>query len=313
MSFFKLRSSGILGINSRNADFILKYNPRKFYPLVDNKLLTKRLAQKAGITVPDLLHVVETQRQAKLLPDVLLGFTDFVVKPASGSGGDGILVITEHVKGRYRLSTGELMDKDEMRYHVSNILSGMYSLGGQPDIALVEYRIKFDPIFEKVTFKGVPDIRVIVFLGYPVMSMGRLPTRASSGKANLHQGAVGVGIDIATGVTGRGVLRGETVDEHPDLGNPLAGIRIPEWEKLLVLAAGCYELTGLGYVGVDIAHDATLGPLILELNARPGLNIQLANRTPLLPRLQAIEDLPVRHATAAERVRFAMERFAAPL
>ena len=55
------------------------------------------------------------------------------------------------------------------------------------------------------------------------------------------------------------------------------------------LAARSYELTGLGYQGVDLVLDKDKGPLILELNARPGLNIQIANRAGLLTRLQLVE------------------------
>ena len=38
----------------------------------------------------------------------------------------------------------------------------------------------------------------------------------------------------------------------------------------------------LGYVGVDIVLDANYGPMVLEANARPGLNIQIANNQGLL-------------------------------
>ena len=97
----------------------------------------------------------------------------------------------------YRKVDGLLLNPEEVGYHLFNIISGIYSLGGQPDKALIEYRVQFDPIFEAISYQGVPDIRVIVFLGVPVMSMVRLPTRMSGGKANLHQGAIGAGIDIA--------------------------------------------------------------------------------------------------------------------
>ena len=36
-----LRREGILGINGRNARYTLKANPRRLYPLVDDKLRTK--------------------------------------------------------------------------------------------------------------------------------------------------------------------------------------------------------------------------------------------------------------------------------
>ena len=42
-----LSSEGVLGLNRRNGDYILRFNPRRLYPLVDDKLQTKRLALKA--------------------------------------------------------------------------------------------------------------------------------------------------------------------------------------------------------------------------------------------------------------------------
>jgi alpha-L-glutamate ligase-like protein len=203
------------------------------------------------------------------------------------------------------------MEPRDLEHHVSNILSGIYSLGGQPDVALLEYRVRFDPIFESVSYQGVPDIRIVVFLGVPVMAMVRLPTRASQGKANLHQGAIGVGIDIATGRTLRAVQNNEIVDEHPDTGAGVLGLSIPGWEALLELASRCYELTGLGYQGVDIVLDNDLGPLMLEINARPGLNIQIANRAGLLPRLREVERSIHALGSVGARVAFARDRFLA--
>lgn len=305
----RLSQAGVLGINRRNAQFMLAYNPRALYPLVDDKLRTKQLAQAAGIAVPELYAVVEIERQVRELPGVLESYPDFVVKPARGSGGDGIVVVTGRRKQLYRRATGMLMDCDELTHHVSNVLSGVYSLGGQPDKAMVEYRVRFDPIFEPISYQGVPDVRIIVFLGVPVMAMVRLPTRASEGKANLHQGAIGVGVGIATGTTLLAVSRNDMVAEHPDTGEEVIGIEIPDWQRLLELAARCYELTGLGYQGVDIVLDRDKGPLILELNARPGLNIQIANGAGLLGRLRAVEAHHHELAAAAERVRFARSEF----
>ena len=211
---------------------------------------------------------------------------------------------------RYRLINGQLIDDVELAHHVSNTISGQYSLGGNADCALIEYCVQFDACFEAITYQGVPDIRIIVFRGFPVMAMVRLPTRQSGGKANLHQGAVGVGVDLATGVTLGGVLGHEAVGEHPDTGAPIAGVAIPGWDKILVLAARCHELAGLGYLGVDIVLDADLGPLILELNARPGLDIQIANRRGLKQRLDAVEAQGETAVTVDARVAFAKHHFA---
>lgn len=305
-----LKRNGILGLNQRNAEYTLAYNQRKLYPLVDDKLKTKDLALQAGLSVPELYGVIGSEYQIRhRLYNLLEAHPDAVIKPAKGSGGKGILVLSGRFRDRYRKVDGVILEQDHVGYHVSNILSGMYSLGGQPDRAMIEYRVRFDPIFDRVSYMGVPDIRIIVFQGVPVMSMIRLPTRESNGKANLHQGAMGAGIDMASGVTVAAVWKNTVVEEHPDTGESIKGIAIPRWHELLKLASGCYELTGLGYLGVDIVLDQSKGPLILELNARPGLSIQIANRQGLLPRLELVREQCHMVRNAEERVAFATQAF----
>jgi alpha-L-glutamate ligase-like protein len=306
-----LRRIGVLGMNRRNGDYILRYNRRHMFPLVDDKLQTKRMAQAAGVAVPELYAVLVNQHDARTAIPLLrrLG-GDFVLKPAHGSGGDGIMVFTGTTPNKFRKISGELVDDDEVRFHCANIVSGMYSFGGYQDVVIVEQRIQFDPLFEPVSYLGVPDLRIIVFLGVPVMAMVRLPTRESDGKANLHQGAVGAGLDLATGITLSGVCHDKLVDHHPDTGALIAGIRIPGWQELLAMAVRCAEGTGLGYVGTDLVLDRNRGPVLLELNARPGLNIQLANLAPLLPRLQRVEACRAELGDLPERIRFAMDEFA---
>ncbi len=310
----KLRAAGVLGINRRNSEYTLVYNSRRLYPLVDDKLITKKLAMRAGLAVPELYGVIEAEYQIRhQLSQILTKNPDAVIKPAKGSGGNGILVICGRFKDRYRKIDGTTIEEERVAYHISNILSGMYSLGGQPDRAIVEYRVHFDPLFEPISYQGVPDIRIIVFLGVPVMSMIRLPSRDSNGKANLHQGAVGVGIDLATGTTLTGVWKDMIVAEHPDTGTSVVGLKVPHWDKLLNLAAGCYELTGLGYIGVDIVLDQSHGPMILELNARPGLSIQIANREGLNPRLALVVNHRKELKAVDERVAFAKASFPSTL
>lgn len=304
-----LKAKGVLGLNQRNGDFILKYNPRSQFPLVDDKFLTKKLCQKVGIAVTELYSVVEIQKQIETIGSVLAKHNDFAIKPSRGSGGDGIIVISGKVKDLFRTVGGNLLTLDEIQQHLTRTLSGVYSLGGQPDKALIEYRVQFDPVFERISYLGVPDVRIIVFLGVPVMAMVRLPTRMSGGKANLHKGAIGVGIDISTGKTLQAVWRNSVIQEHPDTGNEVAGVEVPHWERLLDIAARTSELTGLGYQGVDLVLDKDKGPLILELNARPGLQIQIANRAGLLPRLREIEQNISALKSAAERVEFAKQNF----
>lgn len=308
----RLRAKGLMGIGQRNAEFVLAYNQRRFYPRVDDKLITKTLALQAKLPVPELYAVVREEHEIEELHEKIKDREQFVVKPAHGSGGDGILVITGRRGDKYRRSNGSFMNRDEFDHHLSNMLSGLFSLGGQPDHVLVEYCVQFDPIFDNVSYKGVPDIRIISFLGYPVMAMIRLPTRLSDGKANLHQGAIGVGIDIPTGLTKRGVWGTEIIKEHPDTESSIVGLQIPRWDELLMIGAKAYELCELGYVGVDIVLDKNLGPLILELNARPGLAIQMANGNGLLNRLRKIQELEQAKQLSkdpAERVAFSKAHF----
>lgn len=308
-----LASEGVLGLNQRNGDYILRFNPRRLYPLVDDKLKTKRLALQAGIAVPELYGVIETQHDIRRLPAIVKDHPEFALKPSHGSAGDGILVIAGRSASRYRTISGLLLDDDFISHHLSNAINGQFSLGGVQDVVIIEYMVRFSALFERVSFQGVPDVRVIVFRGYPVMAMVRLPTRISHGKANLHQGAVGAGIDLATGVTLDGVIGTEVVTHHPDTSHAIAGLEIPEWDKILDISARCYELTGLGYIGVDIVLDRDRGPLVLELNARPGLAIQIANRQGLLRRLRIAEERADFGAGVAERIEFAKRAFAHPV
>ncbi len=308
-----LTDEGVLGLNRRNGDYILRFNPRRLFPLVDDKLKTKRLALQAGIAVPKLYGVIETQHDIRSLPDIVRDHPEFALKPAHGSAGDGIVVISGRSGSRYRTIGGTLLDADYISHHLSNAINGQFSLGGVPDVVIVEYMVRFSPLFERISYQGVPDIRVIVFRGHPIMAMVRLPTRTSQGKANLHQGAVGAGIDLATGVTLDGVIGTEVVTHHPDTTHAIAGLRVPDWDTILDISSRCYELTGLGYIGVDIVLDRDLGPLVLELNARPGLAIQIANRQGLLRRLRICEDRADFSAGPGERIEFAKREFRHPV
>ena len=301
----KLRKAGVVGINARNRGYVTPQNPRSLYRLVDDKVITKHLAIKAGIAVPELYGLIRSVHDARYFESKVQGRSDFVIKPAHGSGGNGILVIARRRNNNYYKADGLAVDTAEVRHYIANILGGMYSLGGHPDQAIIEYRVHFDPIFNNLSYNGVPDIRVLVYRGVPAMAMLRLPTRQSSGRANLHQGAVGVGINMENGSTTLGVFHNRRILEHPDYDTQLSGWTIPDWEYLLLLAARCYQLAPLGYLGVDIVLDANLGPLVLELNARPGLSIQIANGEGLKHRLDAIDAAVPLPTIAEERVQLA--------
>lgn len=314
MGWRRLARAGVLSLNARNADYIMRLNSRRFYPLVDDKVRCKKLLEEHGMPVPGLIGVVTRTGDSRKLSRILenTGKDQFVIKPANGSGGDGILVIDGSYNGLYRSVDGRLFDESELAHHLTNVISGLYSLGGQPDHAMLEELVQFDPVFKPIAYQGVPDIRIVVYQGVPAMAMVRLPTRRSHGKANLHQGAIGAGIDIRTGRTTGGVTGNHRIDRHTDTGESIIGFEVPGWKEIVEQSARCYEAVGLGYLGVDMVLDRDRGPLILELNARPGLNIQIANGVGLRQRLERVDAEAAHELPADQRAAWAREQFGMP-
>jgi alpha-L-glutamate ligase-like protein len=284
----ELKRLGIIGLNQRNGIYLLPNNDRKFYRKVDDKLVTKKLAMEMNLAVPKLYHVFHTQQDLKNILEILAPFESFVMKPSRGSGGRGVLVIRERRGDRFVKASGIIINAKEVERHATEILGGLFSLGGSRDVAMVEACITSHKELSKVSYQGAPDVRIIMLHGYPVMAMLRVATRQSDGKANLHQGAIGIGLDLATGESIHAIHHGQSVTSHPDLDTELIGIIVPHWDKVIEMATRGYEMTGLGYLGADLIVDDNSGPVVIELNARPGLAIQLANATGLKHRFEKV-------------------------
>ena len=300
-----LQHAGVLGINRRNSEFTLRWNPRSAYPSVDDKLLTKELCAAAGIPTPRLLAVARHHFELRKLREAMARLTSFVLKPARGAMGNGIVVVCERDGERFRLAGGRSITLDDLSYHAAGVISGLYALAGQDDTAIVEERLLVHPELAAITSEGVPDVRVVVYRGIPVMAMTRLPTSRSGGRANLHQGAVAAGIDLESGRTTHAILHSQPIQRHPDTGEALLGRSIPGFGDALRHALRAADGTNLGYVGADLVVDAERGPVLLEMNARPGLMIQLANRAGLLPRLRAVDRYAANGRSVAERIALA--------
>lgn len=297
----------VLSLNARALEYTNHVNPSSAVRIANNKLATKKTLQKAGVQTPRLYalinsrHELRSFRWTKLPPS-------FVLKPASASGGGGIIVIFgRNKKGNWIKTDKSEIFIPELRNHTFDILDGNFSRGNVPDAAIFEQRIKNHADLKQYSSGGIPDIRVLVYNLVPVMAMLRLPTPESSGRANLHAGGLAVGIDLTYGLTTTAVHRGHSIETLPGSRLKLAGIKIPHWEEILSLASKACDATGLVFAGVDIALDRDDGPHVLELNARPGLSIQLANMTPLRRRLKRIDDLKV--ASPAKGVRLAKALF----
>ncbi|HOW60628.1 MAG TPA: sugar-transfer associated ATP-grasp domain-containing protein [Candidatus Moranbacteria bacterium] len=295
----------LLGMNARNLEYIRQYNRKNAKRLADDKIMSKRILKKAGIPVPELIAKIKSVEELDdfnwdQLPN------SFVLKPSRGFGGGGILIVYGKKKNKSDIwikADGSTITVEDIKSHVLNILDGSFSLSNLPDVAFFEERLALLKLFKPYAYKGVPDIRVIVFNSIPVMAMLRLPTKESKGKANLQQGGIGIGIDLASGITTTAVLgKGKIIDYVPGTRLLLSGIKIPYWKEILLLAVKAQEISGMGYLGADIAIDRERGPVFLEINARPGLSIQIANLSGLRERLERVKGIKIKSAERGVRV-----------
>jgi len=113
-----LREHGILGMNERNFSLIKAENPRRLFPLVDDKAQTKELAAKAGIAFPELYGLIKSDAEIRNFPKMIEGKQKFVIKPAHGSGGNGIVVIRSVRNGRYFRANGTFLDEQGIEHEV---------------------------------------------------------------------------------------------------------------------------------------------------------------------------------------------------
>jgi len=303
----------ILGLNARNYEY-LKYNSSQARRIADSKLLTKSACKKAGLSTPRLYTVIRTQQDLAKFDFGKVTDT-FVVKPNRGMGGKGIIVVEKagRKKGTWITSERTRVTASDLELQIGDILEGRFSMNDLPDTAYIEERVRIHPAFEPYAYHGTPDIGVLVFNRIPVMAFLRLPTKESGGRANLFQGAIACGIDIATGTTTNAIQHTEPIMFAPGTKLSLRGIVIPEWEQVMELAIKAADAAGLGYMRADVVlqpsikHPGKTIPKILELNAQPGLKIQLCNKDGLRRRLERVDGLEVE--TPQKGIRIAQELF----
>ncbi len=271
------RRGRMVGINRRNLTLVYPNNARRDYPLADDKLLAKERFAAAGVPVPETLAVCDGLYAVPGTVEGLLGRSNFVVKPGNGAGGVGIIVVGEwREDGSWSRAGGSALTTTGLQRHLADIVFGVHS-NQLEDRAFVERRVVPHPLFAGLWADGLCDVRIVTLRAVPVMSMIRVPTAQSGGRANLHQGGLGIAVDLATGRTFRAVHRGVSVARHPESGAPLLGLELPGWPEVLEVARRASAAVPLGYLGVDVVIDRERGPLVLEINARPGLEIQNVN------------------------------------
>lgn len=261
----------VLGMNARNAH-IAEQNPRAAVRLVNDKQATKDALRAAGSPTSDTILLVEHGSQLRDapwrdLPD------EWALKPNQGLGGNGIMLAAGRDGDRWHTASCRAITALDVKDHMRSILDGEFS-GRSADAALVEPLIHAHPELDRLSYRGLPDIRVMCLGPEPRLAMMRLPTARSGGRANLHQQAIGAAVDLDTGRVVRAWAGGRELHDHPDTGEHVVGALVPCWSEVVDAASRCAAATGLRYLGADIVVDRDRGPLVLEVNARPGLQVQ---------------------------------------
>ena len=304
MSFFN-RANQILGMNARNLEYVSRHNSHANKKFADDKVFTKNFLSSRGIGVAKLFHVVKNHTQ--LTPEFIDALPEkFVLKPNQGFGGGGIYVFIKKRGRKWITPSGEKFDYDAIYRHCIEILEGKYSISGVRDTVIFEEVLVAHPSFRRLTEVGLPDVRVIVFNRVPVLAMLRVPTEESDGKANMELGAYGMGIALATGKTTGAAYHSQFLKKLPN-GEPSVGFEVPFWDDILLSAARIQHMTGIGFLGCDFVVTSS-GVKVLEVNARPGLKIQVANKVPLKPRLKKVADLNI--VSPEDGARIAKQLFA---
>lgn len=279
--------AGFLGMNFRNAELIEKYNTVESKKIVDDKVLTKQILEPYDIPTTTMLGVIESTEESKINTILNELKPPFVLKPANGYAGKGIIIIESEENGIYTDIKNKEWKRTALVEIIQEMVKGTFSLNAEEesgDTAMIEEKLIPPVFFTDLAEKGLPDIRVIYFHDIAIGAMIRIPTEKSDGKANLSLGAFAGDIDLETGEI-KGVYNkfGKSVD-HISIGNIM-----PQWENLLEVGRKAVEASGLGYAGADIVYDQEKGPIIMELNARPGLMIQNITGINLRKKIDEIE------------------------
>ncbi len=282
----RLSADSVLSMNRRNLGYVYPHNMRRDFPIANDKLKCKEKLAPLGVPLAKTHYSYRYFYELHNLGRDLSALDEFVIKPSNGSAGNGILVIVGREGSEWRGINGKRYSIAVLRRHISDIIFGVYSFDNM-DAAIIEQRVIQHPDISRLFDGGLADVRLIMFQHQSIQAMSRIPTLASDGKANLHQGAVGLGIDLESGTTRFAMLQGKPISQHPDSGASLLGFVIPFWNEILTHATRIAETVPLKYLGIDIAI-AEEGPVVLEINARPGLEIQNVNRQAMRPLLESV-------------------------
>ena len=181
-----------------------------------------------------------------------------VLKPVAGAGGRGVQVVA-----------GAAVEGAD---HPA-----------RPDL-VVQQRLEQHEVLHRINPASLNTLRVLALRlpgDEPVVAAAvhRWGTAATGAVDNVSSGALCSPVDLATGRLGPAVGRPLTrarlpVDEHPDTGERITGVVVPQWEQVRQLALDLMRaFPEVDHVGWDLCVTPD-GPRVVEGNPGvPNLNV----------------------------------------
>lgn len=245
---------------------IFRLNPRVVRRVLTDKLRFHHVLRERGLggAHPDIVGVVENGSLELLNETPTRGqFEGYIVKPRYGARGNGVRTARDL----------------EVALNVARSWSGSWIVQGQVSHGSWARALSPGalPTIRMLTIRPTP--RSSPFLAAAALRLG---TRATAPVDNFSAGGLVAGIDIADGRLADAVQRPRTRSavrfiRHPETGARIAGGAIPDWDALTALALEAMRrFPDAVHVGWDL-HPSDKGPVLIEGNAAPNLNIYQAH------------------------------------
>lgn len=260
-----------------------RMNPREHQLILRDKAASGAYLESRGIAMPRILGVVAPVadsdspyrriRTIDELADLLAESpADGVVcKPAFGMQGFDVQVFSKADADGLTHLNGSSWTVGELWQLMSQPGSASRQHGGTA-AWIVQERLPPHPELSRIQGPTTGCVRIVCFR-YDDGTVEFLPPIwkipvGRTGVDNLSFGTLVAPVDMETGVTGDAVSISTHMryDRHPDTGERLSGISLPDWNGVLSLArAAALAFPQLRSLGFDIALTSR-GPRLIEAN-----------------------------------------------
>ena len=241
--------------------------------LNDKLAFARQCAAHQLPTVP-VVAAVENGEVNWLAGDRLPG-ADLFIKPISGRGGKGAERWDHAGGGVFRNGAGAMLDAQQL----------LERLRSRSRVArqLVQIRLTNCAALRDLNNEALSTVRILTCLNEEgradaIAAVMRMATGKNNVVDNFHAGGIAAAVDLRSGRLGSASNLGMDarlgwIDRHPDSGAQIDGRVVPQWEALRDLAERAHRaFPERVVIGWDIAPTDS-GPVIVEGNAAPDLDI----------------------------------------